>query len=712
MTTRLTQAILPTIDERWTFDYATAIEFTKTTLATLGDDNSEQAPYDDFVKSLYETNPEPFDEVCKRQVAHFEQLMKSAISSSKTRLLRKILASLRVYLSFTLGNIVGGVIGIYWLDGFAGPTTKAIEAATFIQLISIPVLISAPISHYKSERRELADRLVTMRKEVQEDAASEIKAIANLKIAEASKHVGRIPVSAKSLHLVDFVEQGIVETDTIKNITHFVEAHRTASVGIAGRRGSGKTTAIRYLTKSFTQKGWTVLTIPLPVRYEPLQIIATTYREFIKSALTHIPSNHSKGLTRTRILLLLMWATYFFGFTSFIPPSAIEVQINALGVQNQIPFFFSLAFGVATLLWIFFSQLAKRRQSRSKRRKDINQTLAFRSALLRAEEMLQFTSERETGSGLKFSPVFAQMLQFEGSTKRRLTERPWDTLSALVSFRESITRYLELGLTEGLLICLDELDKLEGPESVKLLLGDLKDLMHIPNCHFIVSVSDDALAEFSLRGIDARTVFDSSLDTIFELHPLTLAESELVLLGRTSGFPLPLVSLCHMLSCGNSRDLLRNARACVSAIGEMQASRNKPDDNPKLFSSDEKELDTIKTIARTVIYKELQSVLRSSFSRAAGSWPACHQTLKNVLIHSTASDQQLFTVLDELKSNPEFNEVLGLDLNAYAAFLHSTFTTYCKSQTYSAWLKEVDSAEFRANVKFLVLHEQLRRKFL
>lgn len=69
---------------------------------------------------------------------------------------------------------------------------------------------------------------------------------------------------------------------------------------------------------------------------------------------------------------------------------------------------------------------------------------------------------------------------------------------------------------EGLpiVIAIDELDKLSSVDETIAVVNSLKDLFHIPNTHFIVSVSEDALHRFAMRGIPFRDVFDSAFDTM------------------------------------------------------------------------------------------------------------------------------------------------------------------------------------------------------
>jgi hypothetical protein len=88
-------------------------------------------------------------------------------------------------------------------------------------------------------------------------------------------------------------------------------------------------------------------------------------------------------------------------------------------------------------------------------------------------------------------------------------------------------------------------------------------VFHIRNTHFIVSVSQDALISFALRGVPVRDVFDSSFDQVVRMKPFTPADSTELLSRRVIRFPIAAALLCHVVSGGLPRELIRAARSCV-----------------------------------------------------------------------------------------------------------------------------------------------------
>jgi hypothetical protein len=114
-------------------------------------------------------------------------------------------------------------------------------------------------------------------------------------------------------------------------------------------------------------------------------------------------------------------------------------------------------------------------------------------------------------------------------------------------------------------IGIDELDKIESEETAHRFLNEIKGVFGIPRCFFLVSVSEEAMSNFDRRGARLRDVFDSSFDEILHVPPLSFQEARDLLRQRVIGLPIPYLALCHVLSGGLPRDLIRVARALIAA---------------------------------------------------------------------------------------------------------------------------------------------------
>lgn len=114
-------------------------------------------------------------------------------------------------------------------------------------------------------------------------------------------------------------------------------------------------------------------------------------------------------------------------------------------------------------------------------------------------------------------------------------------------------------------IGIDELDKLASTDDAEKFLTSIKNLFPIRDCSFLLTISEDAAAQFARRGMPIRDVFDSSLDTLIIVRPLSFLEARRLvrtrLLREDHGKVTDSQILaCHCLAGGLPRELLRVCR--------------------------------------------------------------------------------------------------------------------------------------------------------
>lgn len=152
----------------------------------------------------------------------------------------------------------------------------------------------------------------------------------------------------------------------------------------------------------------------------------------------------------------------------------------------------------------------------------------------------------------------------------------------------------------SIVVAIDELDKIADPERAIDVINGIKDLFHIEGLHFVVSVSDDALRGFALRGIPMRDAFDSAFDTVIDVGTLRAEESFELLQRRAPRFPYPAALFCHAWSGGLPRELIRTARSCVA----IQNRRNAPV--------------TVAELAQTIVRRHVMEVIDAAIRRWSG----------------------------------------------------------------------------------------------
>jgi hypothetical protein len=121
-------------------------------------------------------------------------------------------------------------------------------------------------------------------------------------------------------------------------------------------------------------------------------------------------------------------------------------------------------------------------------------------------------------------------------------------------------------------IGIDELDKLEAGDDAERFLTGITALFPIRDCSFLLTISQNAAAQFARRGMPVRDVFDSSLDCVIVVQPISFAEARRMVRSR---FPPKQpekmsdtqILLCYCLSGGLPRDCLRYCQR----LGELNS---------------------------------------------------------------------------------------------------------------------------------------------
>jgi len=113
-------------------------------------------------------------------------------------------------------------------------------------------------------------------------------------------------------------------------------------------------------------------------------------------------------------------------------------------------------------------------------------------------------------------------------------------------------------------IGIDELDRIGTADAARRFLNEPKAIFGVPNCFFLVSVSEDALRSFELAGVGLRDVFDSAFDEVVRIDYLDLPASNRLLRERIVGLSEQFLALAFCQSGGLPRELIRSARAIVA----------------------------------------------------------------------------------------------------------------------------------------------------
>ena len=194
----------------------------------------------------------------------------------------------------------------------------------------------------------------------------------------------------------------------------------------------------------------------------------------------------------------------------------------------------------------------------------ISQRTKGRAAKLRVR--IEFTETYTRGSQLRTSSHGLGLLTTKGSQRTRIR---FSGIEVAREFEGLVHSLAEDGWR--LIVGIDELDKIQKAPDAIAFLSDVKDLFPIPSCSFIVSVSEDLQARFSSRGIRDRDIMDSSFFKVVRVRMLRPPESRDLLQRRSDSITDTQALLCHCLSGGLPRDLLRAAQNLADVARKMRA---------------------------------------------------------------------------------------------------------------------------------------------
>ncbi|WP_328609202.1 hypothetical protein OG943_08775 [Amycolatopsis sp. NBC_00345] len=169
------------------------------------------------------------------------------------------------------------------------------------------------------------------------------------------------------------------------------------------------------------------------------------------------------------------------------------------------------------------------------------------------------TKEGEFSLGL--APMTGASIGYKAKGTVRRDDVPLNHPELVDRFRDFLgqTAQLVAELGSKVLIGIDELDRISDGEGAQRFLNELKAVFNVPNCYFLVSVSEDALAEFELAAMGMRTVLDSAFDTIVRVDYFSFEQARSLLNRRIRDLPEQFAALAYVFSGGLARELARTA---------------------------------------------------------------------------------------------------------------------------------------------------------
>lgn len=357
-----------------------------------------------------------------------------------------------------------------------------------------------------------------------------------------------------------------VSTGARERLDEVLRAMPGGAIGLAGPRGVGKSTLIAAACKPRRPKGKVAVAVMVsaPVRYSSREFLLGLYANICRAVLKlsdsdAIPvdpmarpdSRRVQGLSAAYGLFMVSTGAVLLGLQATLEE----------GLSVVIPFS-----AVIVLLGIFFIV-----QSIGRDQLGVPHHVSAMSLdELASQQLREIHYQHKVAGSWSGGGKAPVGLEAAIGGSRELARREM-TLPEIVG---AIRAFIALAAEDGsVVIGIDELDKMESEDAALGFLNDIKGVFGVSGCYFLVSISEDALSAFERRGLPFRDAFDSSLDEVVRVPPLTFPESVRLLNRRVIGVPVPFKQFLYCYSGGLARDLIRGARALVRFAGNDSSGR-------------------------------------------------------------------------------------------------------------------------------------------
>jgi hypothetical protein len=370
-----------------------------------------------------------------------------------------------------------------------------------------------------------------------------------------------------------------IETESYRLVLTGLNRPGGATIGLAGTRGSGKSELLRAFCEnpsdppSVAGGGTIGVVIPAPVAYEAESFLRVLVRRVAERVPGYDPKmvgrpRHASwaaagGLAALACLISGMWlivkvdhtVRLVAGVVLLVAAFALVLAVLMASPARRI---------LTPLLLAYAPRLRDRDQEAEARELARGRRVAIGRAAIAMVERMLYTATRTSGSQASASWRGVGLQQSTGVSLGQLPLSEADLVKELDDFVQQLS---DSGYT--LRIGIDELDKLADDDAKDFLTG-LKVLFTIRGCSFLLTLSQDASAQFARRGMAIRDVFDSSLDSVTIVRALTYPEARRLVQTRGTAAETDEISdtqvlLCFLLSGGLPRDLLRYCRE----LGEL-----------------------------------------------------------------------------------------------------------------------------------------------
>ena len=341
--------------------------------------------------------------------------------------------------------------------------------------------------------------------------------------------------------------------------------------GLYGTRGSGKSWLMQMAIAEIERQGGIGLWFPCPSKYDANDFLSTlsdnlanaVERRFSRTKATQFVLNGIRNTATIVAAIVIFLGLILYGVHGITANGKKSGQ-GTLALTAIFPawvwilaattVFLSITLSAASIIFNASAKASLIREATSLR------------------ERIRFTESLRVGADLDLGANKGLAASLSRSRERTLSERRTSVASLVFDFRYLATRIVS-GPMKSLVVCIDELDKIDDPNEVRSLLRNIKGIFEIPKTYFLVSISEEAAASLRMgilqRG--GRNELNSSFYSTIALSPLDPGEADQLLHRRGMSHTERLGRALCLLAVGNRRELVRMADICATYSRQQQA---------------------------------------------------------------------------------------------------------------------------------------------
>jgi hypothetical protein len=332
------------------------------------------------------------------------------------------------------------------------------------------------------------------------------------------------------------------------------------SFGLYGPRGSGKSWLMHMAIDETARNAGLGLWFPCPTRFEPSEFLSMLSDNLANAVERHLERTRTilttvgraRNVMASVVALLLFLALIIYAVDGI----TAQTKSHALEATAIFPFWVWLCLMILIFLVIVAAAVGLFVKS-----SQVGRLLREATSL---RERIRFMESLKLGIDVGVNGGKVLNAMFRRSQERSLDERPTSVASLVFEFRNLAERITH-ALGASLVICIDELDKIEDSAEVRSLLRNIKGIFEVSGTYFLVSISEEAAASLQIATLQngSRSELNSSFYSVIEMAPLTPDEAHHLIESRGVPHTERFARVLCLLAGGNRRELVRMAGQCA-----------------------------------------------------------------------------------------------------------------------------------------------------